>query len=253
MSLVIGIMDRNHWTARTDVIVIANPKEKTLTWIPRDLYCESIKDRINTSYNKGMESLFLSCLKELGYNNVKYCVCLLPEFCQECIQHISSIYVPLYKTLSFEYPLHRHKPIEDGKQIITFSEPGEYLSGDRIHEFIGARYPILNTNDKKKLFKEEINYNEYCRKTGHPNYARHNGFPDFNRIRRQQIFIKEWLKNKPNTKANPNYNLENIRGLDETTISLLKQIDNSWVFNPISENDYKSVNIKGCLVLQKKI
>ena len=37
-NIVISIMDRNSWSARTDVIVIINPMLKKLTWIPRDIY-----------------------------------------------------------------------------------------------------------------------------------------------------------------------------------------------------------------------
>ena len=99
-------MDRNFWTARTDiiVIVIVNEKDKTLTWLPRDVYSEIIKDRINVAYRKGGGNLLVKCLQHVDYA-VTYCICLLPCFIDDIIEKITHIDVPLY------YPFHRYKPI----------------------------------------------------------------------------------------------------------------------------------------------
>ena len=247
MSLVLAIMDRNNWSARTDVMVIVNPTEKTLSWIPRDLYCKTIDNRINAVYRKGQELLFLSSLQKLGYQ-VQHCVCMLPDVVNACIQQMPPISIPLYKTIGFEYPLHRHEPIENGKRIITFRAPVEKLSGDRIHEFIGARYSIRigseNADQQKKQYKK------YYMDTGHPNYAQKNGFPDFNRMRRQQILVKEWLNTHANTfHFTIPHDPEKIKGLNETTISILKKIDQTWVLQPISETEYNNIIINGNCVL----
>jgi len=53
MSIVILVMDRNLWNANTDIIVILNPMKKSLTWVPRDIYC----DIINRAYAKGSSPL----------------------------------------------------------------------------------------------------------------------------------------------------------------------------------------------------
>jgi anionic cell wall polymer biosynthesis LytR-Cps2A-Psr (LCP) family protein len=157
-SIIIGMMDRNDFiNARMDNIIYINPNYKTIQWIPRDLYTQLINNRINTAYRlgKGSECL-INCLKEFNID-VKHCLCLLPSFFEECIEIIKEIKIPVNKDLKFFYPLHRYTLIEDGKKIIEFKAPSEILSGDRIHEWIGARYSIKkDTTDIHRISRQEI-------------------------------------------------------------------------------------------------
>ncbi len=199
-TIAIGIMDRNDWKARTDIIIIINFVNKTLTWIPRDTFCNLINNRINMAYSVGKDILLKKCLFELKYK-VKDVICILPMFIEQIFNLIGEIKVPITENLSFYYPLHRHLPIENGKKIIYFNSPFDILSGDRFHEFIGARYALK----PKGIIGTDIH-----------------------RIKRQQILLKEILQNKYN--FNINYDEKYIMGINENIINNLKQIDETWNF-----------------------
>jgi len=216
-SIIIAVMDRNNWKARTDIIVFINPIKKLLKWIPRDLYSETIKNRINLAYAFGGQELLLKCLNELKIH-AKYCICVLPECFEENIKHINTIRIPVSKPMSFYYPLHRHKEIEKGKRIINFNPPSEILSGDRFHEWIGARYQV----------KTDIAY------------------PDFDRIKRQQLLLKELLKMKNSFV----YSEKNTRGINKEVLELLKRIDSTWIIEEILCSSYKTKKIYGMDVLE---
>lgn len=223
-NVCILIMDRNSWIARTDVIIICNPDNKKLFWIPRDLYCERISNRLNTAYGKGKDTLVIECLKDFGIN-VKYCICILPNLINENIIRLGEITVPIAITRHFYYPLHRHTNIEDGKRLIQFTAPNEILAGDRIHEYIGARFAA----DSKLIPKH---------------------FPDFDRIRRQQNLLKQLLLKK----SIFHYEDEkNIQGINDSVIQILRSVDDSWTIEPIREIDYKLCSKKGMCVVTSNI
>jgi hypothetical protein len=223
-NVCILIMDRNSWKARTDVIIICNPVKKNIYWLPRDLYCKRISNRLNTAYHKGKDTLVIECLKDLGIN-VKYCICILPNLINENIIRLGEITVPIAITRHFYYPLHRHTNIEDGKRLIKFTAPNEILAGDRIHEYIGARYAA----DSQLISKH---------------------FPDFDRIRRQQNLLKQLLLKK----CIFHYEDEkNIQGIKDSVIQILRSVDESWKIETISENDYKTCLIKGMSVVTSNI
>ncbi len=228
-AISIVVMDRNAWTANTDIIVIIIPNKKTLLWVPRDLYCELINNRINKAYCKGRAELFLKSINSYDFDfNVTNCVCLFPSAIEKYIDKIKSIEVPVNIKREFKYPLHRHKPIEEGFKIITFNEPSETLTGDRFHEWIGARYAV---NPK--------------------------GFigTDFDRIYRQQILVKEILKKNIDIIDNNDIdyinNSQDIRGLDINVINILKTVDSTWSFNTIDKLVSKRINNKLVLVTKK--
>ena len=52
-AVVVAILDRDGWTANTDVIVIADASKRRLTWVPRDLWSPMINDRINAAFTHG--------------------------------------------------------------------------------------------------------------------------------------------------------------------------------------------------------
>ena len=221
-SIILGVMDRNSWDDRTDILILINPEKKIIEWIPRDLYSSIINDRINLAYAKGKGELLLKCLNDLNIF-AKYCICVLPLCFDENIKKIDNIDVEVTNNMSFYYPLHRHEEIEKGKKIINFNSPFENLKGDRFHEWIGARYRI--NNDSK--FKP---------------------YPDFDRIRRQQILLKCLLK----IKYNFIYSEDNVKGINDEVLILLKKMDNTWLIKEITENDYvpKTIDNKSVLVFK---
>jgi hypothetical protein len=213
-NICILIMDRNYWLARTDVIIICDSAKKLIYWLPRDLYCLRIKNRLNTAYAKGKDTLVMECLKDIGIT-VKYCVCILPHLINENIINIGEINISIPITRNFYYPLHRQAPIENGKRLITFTAPNEILAGDRIHEYIGARY--VADNDIPTPY-----------------------FPDFDRIRRQQKLLKTLLQKKYKFLYK---NEENIRGINIEVIEILSKIDQYWQIEIMYEKDYKPIKI----------
>ena len=137
MATVVGILDRDFWSANTDNIVIADPATKSLTWIPRDLWCPSLSHRVNKAFARGGVEGLVSALGELGF------ACdhagVLRRSATERAAMSISVDVPVEKKLDFWYPLHPTQPLEEGQKIVSFRPPSERLSGDRIHEWLGAR------------------------------------------------------------------------------------------------------------------
>jgi anionic cell wall polymer biosynthesis LytR-Cps2A-Psr (LCP) family protein len=221
-TIVFAVMDRNSWLQNTDIIILFNFKDRTIKWIPRDLYSPLLNYRINFAYAKGGEKLLLECLKELNII-ADYVVCVLPKCFEENIKRIGSILVPVKNKMHYYYPLHRHSPIEKGRKIVKFSPPYEILFEDRFHEWIGSRYNITPINTI---------------------------YPDFDRIERQQILLNELLKN--NIK-NYVYSEKNTKGINNEVLFLLKTIDSSWKIEKLLSSDYicKRIN-KNSVLIKKK-
>jgi anionic cell wall polymer biosynthesis LytR-Cps2A-Psr (LCP) family protein len=220
--IFIGVMDRNHWKARTDIMIIIDQNNKTIEWIPRDLYSKTVNNRINTAYAFAGKQGIINAFKE--YNiNISDTLLLLPKFFEEAINIIKKIKIPVKNDISFYYPLHRHRPIEEGKKKIIFKSPNEILIGDRFHEWIGARYEIPPSK---------------------------NSWPDFDRIRRQKILLRQILKKNINFSSIIKSNF--CDGMNNNIINILKKIDNSWIIKEIKENDYKPITINKMSVLMFK-
>jgi len=216
MSIILGVMDRNDWKARTDILVFIDPEKKLIKWIPRDLYSPHINNRINVAYARGGEELLIKCLNEFNIFP-KYCLCVLPLCFDENIKKIDNIDVPVQKKMSYYYPLHRHQLIENGKRLIEFNPPFENLKEDRFHEWIGARYEVSN-------------------------FTR---FPDFNRIHRQQILLTCLL----NIKYNFIYTEEHVQGMTTDVCQILKTINETWTIEKLRDYDYLSKKINRMDVL----
>jgi anionic cell wall polymer biosynthesis LytR-Cps2A-Psr (LCP) family protein len=196
MIFGIGIMDRDSWKARTDIVVVVDMVKKTITWVPRDVYVEPIRNRINTAYTKGGSDFLKGALISLGFD-VDAVICVLPKAVNTYIQSFDSIQMNLNKKLEFNYPLHRHKPIEDGSKRISFDK-SPVLSGDRVHEWIGARYSPVAT------------------------YA-----SDLFRVVRQMHIVKQLIANNKYV----TYSTEHIKGLTEDYYKILCMIDSSFTFH----------------------
>jgi hypothetical protein len=229
-AICICFMDRDYWTARTDVIVIVSLEENKLMWVPRDIYCELINDRINVAYALGGSELLIKCLNEYKVTskyNILGCVCLLPALVNEYVKYIKSIKVPVENDIKFDYPLRRNKPIEEGSKVIEFKAPFEILSGERIHQWIGARYCI-----PLSLYL----------------------YPDLHRIMRQQILTRVLIDKKFDfgfILDNPEIN-DFIQGINSSIIENLKKLNNIQI-EPINIDDYKSLYINESSCLQNKL
>jgi anionic cell wall polymer biosynthesis LytR-Cps2A-Psr (LCP) family protein len=140
MATAIVVMDRSDFGANTDVIVAADPAARTLIWVPRDLWCDRIGDRVNRAYALGGHDGLTATLASLGVT-VAESVCLLPTAVEAGLAGVE-IRVPVTDEMAFWYPLEPQLPIEEGRKVVRFSPPAETLSGERIHQWIGARYVV---------------------------------------------------------------------------------------------------------------
>jgi hypothetical protein len=137
MNIVVAVMDRAGFDANTDVLVLVEPAAERLTWIPRDLWCPSLHDRVNSAYRTGGPALLLAALAEHGLVAGHH-LCL-SRTATEAVLASVRVLVPVPARMEFEYPLTPTAPIEAGSKTIEFTPPMEVLQGERVHQWIGAR------------------------------------------------------------------------------------------------------------------
>ena len=163
MATVVSVMDRDGWDANTDIIVVVDPSRRRLVWVPRDVWCDAISDRINRAFALGGHLALMNALVQLGLR-VDQSLCLQRCATDQALDGVE-VLVRVRKHFRFWYPLTPTTPIEDGRKPIDFLPPSEILRGERIHQWIGARYE----------------------RDGGPS-------TDFDRIRRQQVLLRALLK-----------------------------------------------------------
>ena len=155
-------MDRDGADANTDVIVLVEPARRRLLWVPRDVWCPRLGDRVNAAFKRGGHEALLAALAELGLQ-ADHSVCLARSTTTAALRD-ASVRVPVRRPLALRYPLAPEEPIEDGEKIVRFEPPAETLSGERIHQWIGARFEVDRASS------------------------------DLNRIARQQVFVRALLE-----------------------------------------------------------
>jgi len=140
MSTIVGVMDRDSGRDQnTDINVVVDQKSRTLTWVPRDLWVDSLRSRINSVYRLGGDhSKYIAAMTGLGWP-VDHAVILWPRFTASLLSKVD-IDVPVAEGLFFWYPMLPWRPIEYGRKLVKFIPPSERLSGERVHQWCGARY-----------------------------------------------------------------------------------------------------------------
>jgi Polysaccharide deacetylase len=155
MATVLGIMDGGGWLGNTDIVVVADPERKLLRWIPRDLWCDRLGDRINAAFRHGRHRALMAALGEHGIV-VHHSICLQREATERACQNVR-VTVPVQKELAFWYPRRPREPIEQGRKLIRFRPPSELLEHERIHQWIGARYSVdADTTDFDRIRRQQI-------------------------------------------------------------------------------------------------
>ena len=66
-SIAVGVLDSDDWAANTDNLAVVEPARRRLTWVPRDLWCESVGDRVNRAFATGGHGLLVEALAEHGF------------------------------------------------------------------------------------------------------------------------------------------------------------------------------------------
>lgn len=138
--VAVAILDRDDWGANTDVIVIADPVMRQLIWVPRDLWVPSLHDRVNAAFAVGGGDRLMAALAELNLD-VEGVLCLRRSATEAALADVE-VTVPVREPLDFWYPLAPTLPIEEGRKQVSFRPPAELLSGERIHQWAGARLPV---------------------------------------------------------------------------------------------------------------
>jgi hypothetical protein len=137
MNIIVAVMDRPGFAANTDVLVLVEPAAERLTWIPRDLWCPALRDRVNVAYRTGGPDLLIAALGEHELV-ADHHLCLSRTASEAALASVR-VMVPVPVRMEFEYPLTPTARIEDGSKTIAFDPPMEVLQGERVHQWIGAR------------------------------------------------------------------------------------------------------------------
>jgi hypothetical protein len=167
MTTAIGIMDREGWEHRTDILVVVDPIKKEVLWVPRDLYCEIHANRINKAFMIGGHALLKAAFLEHEIR-IDHSICVLRSTVEKALENYQ-ITVPVSEYQEFHYPLQPQEPIENGYKLVQFSPPQDFLEGDRFHQWMGARVPPEGYNDASS---------------------------DLLRLQRQQVLLKRLLEEK---------------------------------------------------------
>lgn len=155
MSTIVAVMDGAGFAANTDILVLAQPEARRLLWVPRDLWCPGLQDRINTAYAAGGPARLAIALAEHGLS-AQHCLCLSRAATEAALAG-ARVIVPVPERMEFDYPLARTQPIENGHKRITFNPPFEMLVGERIHQWLGARSGSdLHRLERQKVFVRRL-------------------------------------------------------------------------------------------------
>jgi hypothetical protein len=140
MATAVGVMDAPGLAANTDVLVLADADARVLLWIPRDLWCETLRDRVNRAFALGRHRQLAEALAEHGLE-IDASIVLDRRVAERALAG-ARVRVPVEDRIELWYPTDPIRPIEEGKRKIQFEPPGETLEGERIHQWIGARYAV---------------------------------------------------------------------------------------------------------------
>lgn len=147
-------MDRSGFHARTDNLVLVEPERSTLTWIPRDLWCDTVPGRINWAFRRGGHELLVAGLREHGFEASNSLV-LSREATEAALADVVVV-VPVPCRMVFSYPLTPTVPIEEGRKEVVFNPPAEVLRGERIHQWVGARGTDLHRIERQKILVRRL-------------------------------------------------------------------------------------------------
>ena len=196
MSVIVGLMDRAGFEANTDVLVLVEPAAERLLWVPRDLWCPALNDRVNAAYKRGGAAALRAALAEHDLDAEQ--VLVLSRTASEAALAAVRVVVPVPAPMVFDYPLTPTTPIEDGRKTITFRPPMEVLSGERVHQWIGAR-----------------------------------GGSDLHRLERQKVLLRRLLEQGydfTRALADP----AAVRGADPAALAVLAQVRPAWGFETLA-------------------
>jgi hypothetical protein len=215
VATVVAITDRGAWVAPTDNIVVADPRRRRLTWVPRDLWVESIRDRVNRAfYRGGGHQGLIAALLELGLE-AEHTLCLRREATEAAAARLT-VTVPVEEPLEYRYPLTPTGNVHVESKVVRFDPPAETLEGERIHQWIGARIRVRGAGS------------------------------DLDRIERQKVFVRALLEQGfdfSSLLAEPEY----VDASSDACVAELARVRPDWAFETLGPS--KPETIDGMMVL----
>lgn len=247
MSTVVTIMDRESWQANTDNIVVVDPLHEMLLWVPRDLWCECLGDRINRAFAVGGHELLRAALAEHRVEAAEG-LCLRREATEQALRDVT-VTVPIKNRLAFWYPLEPQRPLEEGRKLVVFEPPEERLQGERIHQWIGARYPVMNESAEdedlgflavKGIRRVVAALSSALRFAGSRRAPR-GALPDLDRMERQKILLRCLLREDFRF-ATALENPEWVWRSSERALEELRNVRTSWSFRTLDDVEPRMIN-----------
>jgi hypothetical protein len=154
MATVVAIMDRSGWAANTDNIVIVDPDTERLLWVPRDLWCERIQNRVNAVFARAGHRGLIDVLGDHGFV-VQHSLCLSRDAVEYALEDVE-VTVPVEEEQVYWYALAPRELLRNGRKLIRFRPPAEKLRGERLHQWIGARYGVhRSTTDFDRIRNQQ--------------------------------------------------------------------------------------------------
>jgi hypothetical protein len=215
MAVVIGILDEDVWQSRTDNVVHVDPARRSLTWIPRDLWCECVGDRINRAYKLGGPELLLAACREHGFA-AQHAIVVRRGATESFLSGLS-VTVPVAQTEEYWYPAYPGARVQDSRRRVIFRAPEETLTGIRLHEWIGARTSV--NRDRT----------------------------DLDRLARQQVFIRRLLEEQVEFSSILD-DTDRLRISDPKAIEVLARVRPDWDFSTFDRVHRAEVDGKQALV-----
>lgn len=160
--VVVCVTDRDSFDTNTDNIAIVDPTLRRILSVPRDLWDGRNRRRINRAWAEGGFAALQDSLAAVGLH-VDAGVNIRRSAVEDALEDVR-VTVPVERPLVFLYPLAPQQPIEDGAKPVRFDPPSTELSGERIHQWLGARYSLRDPES------------------------------DLGRIERQQVFVRQLLE-----------------------------------------------------------
>ena len=200
MATVVAITDRPAWWGPTDNVVVVVPSARTLTWVPRDLWCSGLLQRINTAFAWEGHRGLRRALREHGIQ-VDHSVVVRRDACERALRG-ARVTVPVSSELRLWYPASPGVTIEVARKEVSFRPPAETLTGERIHQWAGGRFGIDRT------------------------------LTDLDRIERQQVLIRVLLEQGFDF-APVAADGQAVALSDEQALEELRQVDAEWTFSTL--------------------
>jgi anionic cell wall polymer biosynthesis LytR-Cps2A-Psr (LCP) family protein len=157
-AVVVAVMDRDSWTANTDNVVVVDAKRRRLVWVPRDLWSDVVGDRINAAFARGGHGPLQAAVRAHGLR-ADSSVVLLRSGVERALDGLR-VTVPVDRRRRYWYPLAPTLRIQDGRKLVAFEPPRETLSGERIHQWVGARQsadvPAPTLPDLDRIERQQV-------------------------------------------------------------------------------------------------